>query len=85
MQDLKIYPLYFEAIISGKKTFEVRWSGDRDFFEGDRILLKEFDGNNAAYTGRQLLIEVTYTSNYMQKPDYIIFSFKPIISGENKL
>lgn len=72
-------------MISGRKTFEVRYTGDRDFFEGDKVLLKEFDGNNQSYTGRQLLAEITYVSNYMQKPDYVVFSFKPIIAIENNL
>lgn len=83
--NLKIFPNYFEDVISGRKTFEVRYAGDRDFFEGDKILLKEFDGNNQDYTGRQLLIEITYISKYMQKPDYVVFSFKPIIAIGNKL
>ena len=40
--ELKIYPKYFEAILDGKKTFEIR-KDDRDFQVGDSIVLKEWD------------------------------------------
>ena len=39
--ELKIYPKYFEAILDGKKTFEIR-KNDRYFHVGDRIVLKEW-------------------------------------------
>ncbi|WP_331384989.1 DUF3850 domain-containing protein [Bacillus badius] len=40
--ELKIYPQYFKAVVSGKKSFEIR-KNDRDFKVGDTLLLHEFD------------------------------------------
>ncbi|MEG0259568.1 MAG: DUF3850 domain-containing protein [Lysinibacillus sp.] len=37
--DLKILPEYLEAVVSGKKTFEIR-KNDRDFQVGDRIFFE---------------------------------------------
>ena len=54
---LKILPEYFEAVLSGDKTFEIRYN-DRDYKVGDSLCLKEFcDG---AYTGRETIREICY-------------------------
>lgn len=55
--ELKIYPTYFEAVISGKKTFEVR-KNDRKYRVGDILILKEWD--NIKYSGREARAEVIY-------------------------
>lgn len=63
--ELKTWPTYFEAILSGAKRFEVR-KNDRDFAVGDVLVLREWDpapagGRSApAYTGRQFVARVTY-------------------------
>lgn len=57
MHYLKIYPKYFNAVLSGKKTFELR-KNDRGFQVGDDILLREWDNIN--YSGRYILTEITY-------------------------
>lgn len=62
--DLKIRPEYFEAIIRGDKTFEVRFN-DRNYQVDDILHLKEYDGN--AYTGRELTAKVAYL---LDKPSY---------------
>jgi len=49
---LKILPEFFDAVISGRKTFEVRQV--RDFAEGDTVVLKEWDEEaGGRYTGRE--------------------------------
>lgn len=40
--ELKTWPVYFEALWSGRKRFEVR-KNDRGFKTGDRLVLKECD------------------------------------------
>ena len=40
--DLKTLPVYFDAVLRGDKTFEVR-KNDRDFQTGDTLVLKEWD------------------------------------------
>ena len=71
--NLKILPEYFDAIVSGKKTFEVRFN-DRDYQVDDILLLQEWvDGQ---YTGRSLEAKVTYlldNPRYCQE-GYVIMS-----------
>lgn len=55
--ELKIYPTYFEDVISGKKKFEIR-KNDRKFRVGDILILKEWD--NIKYSGREARAEVIY-------------------------
>lgn len=62
--NLKILPEYFNAIDSGKKTFEVRFN-DRNYQVNDILLLQEWvDGQ---YTGREMEVEVIYL---LDTPDY---------------
>ena len=55
--ELKIYPKYFEAILDGKKTFEIR-KNNRNFHVGDSIVLREFD--NIKYSGREIHATIKY-------------------------
>jgi len=88
--DLKITPPYFKAVEDGRKTFEIR-QNDRGFQAGDYIRLREWDENNPRpadwlgmhhqnwkYTGRELTREITYVTGYEQKPNFVVFAFKPI-------
>ena len=56
---LKTWPVYFERVDSGDKTFEVR-KNDRDFQTGDEVLLKEYDPVKQEYTFRQILFTISY-------------------------
>jgi len=56
--DLKILIPYFEEVIKGNKTFEVR-KNDRDYQLGDILALKEFE-RGGGHTGREVKAEVTY-------------------------
>lgn len=47
--DLKILPKYFEDVLSGIKTFELR-ENDRNFKTEDMLRLREF--SDGEYTGR---------------------------------
>lgn len=42
---LKTWPMFFDAIKSGEKTFEVRRAHDRLFREGDTLVLERTDEN----------------------------------------
>lgn len=54
---IKIAPMYFEDLLRGIKTFELR-KNDRDFKVGDTLILGEFrDGD---YTGKEIKTEITY-------------------------
>lgn len=64
--ELKIDPLYFEAILSDKKTFEIR-KDDRGFKEKDYLVLKEYSEDK--YTGREVEGVVTYIISSKEFPD----------------
>lgn len=55
--ELKIYPHYFQAVLDGKKTFEIR-KNDRGFNVGDTVVLKEWD--NIKYSGREIHAKIKY-------------------------
>lgn len=55
----KIHPQYFQAILDGKKTFELRLA-DFACQEGDFLLLKEWDPQTKEYTGREMEKKVSY-------------------------
>ncbi len=78
--ELKIKPEYYNAVISGRKRFEIR-KDDRNFKVGDVIRLEEFDINlHMAYTGRSSLYEITFKldgGEYGLEKGYCILSIKP--------
>ncbi len=55
----KILPEYFELVLSGKKTYDFRLA-DFDIAEGDTLVLKEWNGQQKAFTGREIEKQVTY-------------------------
>lgn len=73
---LKILPEYFEDVVTGKKTFELR-KNDRGFALGDILTLKEFSGDK--YTGREVNKLVTYIlagGKYGLEDGYVILGIK---------
>lgn len=75
VHDLKILPAYFEAVKRGIKNFEIRNNSDRGFQKGDVVVLKEIDERMIGYTGRELTVEITYVTNYMQQEQMVVFGF----------
>ena len=60
--DKKTWPEYFERILKGEKTYDIRLA-DFECEKGDILVLKEWDPNTKEYTGREIEKEVTYTFN----------------------
>lgn len=56
--DLKVWPEFFAALASGRKTFELR-KNDRDFQEGDTLLLREWNFGGG-YTGAKIEAAISY-------------------------
>lgn len=56
---LKTWPEYYKAVESGNKTFEVR-RFDRPFKVGDTIILQEYDNEKSEYSGKELIMAITY-------------------------
>jgi len=72
---LKILPRYFEAVLSGDKTFEIRDNSDREFQTGDLVVLREMDITKSVFqfTGRSVEKQITYVTNFAQKENYVVF------------
>lgn len=80
IHELKIFPEYFNSVVSGEKTFEIR-RNDRNFLVGDYIALNEFT-KETGYTGRSALYKITYVSGHGHPPvalpdGYVILGIHP--------
>jgi hypothetical protein len=66
IHELKTWPEYYEKIVTGEKTFEVR-KLDRFFNVGDTLVLKEWSPvrwqEAGGYSGREAERKVTYVMN----------------------
>ena len=81
---LKTWPNYFDAVVSGEKTFEVR-RDDRGFQKGDVLCLQRFDpvsGYSRDLTTRktvEVLRRVTWVLTGGQfgiEPGYVVLGLK---------
>lgn len=55
--DKKILPEYYDPVIKGIKTCELR-KDDSDYCVGDVLILREWNGTE--YTGRSVDVKITY-------------------------
>ena len=60
---VKSWPRLFEATLSGAKTHDVRRSDERDYRVGDTLRLQEFDPDRQQYTGRELVVRITFITS----------------------
>lgn len=63
MVEKKCNKEYFEQVVSGQKTFELRLH-DFDIADGDTLLLKEWDSETKTYTGREVSKTVGYVGKW---------------------
>lgn len=50
---------YFQAVVTGVKTFEVRLN-DRGYRTGDELLLREWCSESQCFTGASVMVTVLY-------------------------
>ena len=84
MIELKIWPEPFEAVISGKKRYEVR-KADREFTVGDGIMLREYFPKKNQYTGEFFLGKITYITKegtWGMPKDLCVFGFEEWSNGK---
>jgi hypothetical protein len=63
--ELKTWPPFFESVLDGSKTFEIR-RDDRAYAVGDTLCLKEWDPNGSTgYGGKYTLREVKCLVTYV--------------------
>lgn len=84
IHQLKTKAEYFEAVVNGDKTFEIRCD-DRDFHVGDFLALNELtshkcnDAGEHKPTGRCCLVRITYILNDAEflRDGYVAIGFTP--------
>lgn len=78
---LKILPKYFEAVVDGSKTFEIR-RNDRDYKVGDILILQEWSDTTFDYTGKQIEKRISYIfdgrGEYGLAKGYVILALKEV-------
>lgn len=86
LHKLKIWPVFFIAVINGKKLFEIR-KMDRDYQVGDEILLQEFNHHESRLTGRECLVRISYIykSNDYLKEGYGVLAIRLITDDTENL
>ena len=62
IHELKTWPEPFEAVVSGKKTHELRVN-DRPFAVGDVLMLCEYDPLKREYTAMTCNVQITYITH----------------------
>ena len=74
IHSLKILPIHFDAVHSGRKRAELRkW--DRSYAEDDILVLQEWTEADG-YTGRVLQVRVIHVCNVHEyAPGYVMLSF----------
>lgn len=81
--DLRIWKSFFESVINGEKSFEMR-KNDRGFKVGDTLNLIEVDPENEMKaTGRTCQKEISFIlagEQWGLESGYVVLSLKPLKS-----
>ena len=75
----KIRPKFFEEILKGNKTFELRKEDDVQYKEGDILILKEIESTTIDFcTGRFAISRIGFVLRHFEGlvDDYAIISLK---------
>jgi len=74
---LKTVQPYFNEVWWENKTFEVR-KNDRDFKEGDVLILEEYKVEEQKFTGRKIQVYVSYILKNFPAvdKDYVVLGIK---------
>jgi hypothetical protein len=77
--DLKCWPKFYQAILDGDKSFEIR-KDDRNFHVGDELLLREWDPITKCYTGRSSYWKIIYILASFEglAPGFVALSIRPV-------
>lgn len=73
---LRTWPPYFEEVLLGRKTFEVRLN-DRDYRRGDVLELVEWAPDAGEETGRVYRRRVTYATTWGQPGNQVVLALGP--------
>lgn len=78
IHELKCFLEYFQDVIDGKKTFEIRIH-DRPYQVGDLLALNEYLPDTDSYTGRSCVVIIDYMLNDAKfcKTGFVVLGIKP--------
>ena len=65
---VKSWSMFFEDIVSGERTSDIRDFRDRNYQVGDIVTLQEFDPVKFRYTGREVDVLITYIQRNKSNP-----------------
>jgi uncharacterized protein YqfB (UPF0267 family) len=77
VHELKTWPGFFNDVLTGDKTFEIR-RDDRGFKVGDILTLREFEPSEDRFTGRSLSVVVTYITVFNQPASQVVMAIKKV-------
>ncbi|MBR0090209.1 MAG: DUF3850 domain-containing protein [Lachnospiraceae bacterium] len=85
VHDVKIYESYADAVLSGEKTFEIRYN-DRGYQKGDRLKFKVVENDHPIFIIWHDLndreYEITYVhSGLGMKEGYVALAIKAVEEG----
>lgn len=76
--EIKLSREFQDAIISGDKTFEVRYN-DRGYQKGDYVKFHVTDRKNWNEPLDEKMYEITYVlSGWHIEPDYVVFGIREV-------
>jgi len=73
--DIKIERPYYEAVLDGRKRFEIRYN-DRGYNAGDHVILTPYSNGMRIVFYEPIDVIITYVTNYQQKEGYVVFGFQ---------
>ncbi len=78
--ELKIHPQYFKDVFLNLKKVEIR-KNDRNYQEGDILILNEWNPETQSYTGNQVKRKVTYIVKDVAglDPNYVILQIVKLL------
>jgi uncharacterized protein YqfB (UPF0267 family) len=76
---LKCWPMYFDEVQAGRKTFEIRSTSDRVFQAGDRLVLQAWNPASQMYLGTDHIVDVlaVYHDVPGLQPGHCLMSIRP--------
>jgi hypothetical protein len=64
----KSWSMFYEDILSGIRTSDIRSEDRGQFHEGDELLLREYDPVKGVFTGREQVCLITYVQRNKSNP-----------------
>ena len=82
VHEIKLSREFQDAVISGDKTFEVRYN-DRGYQKGDHVKFHVTDRKNIVEPLDEKEYEITYVlSGWHIEPDYVVFGIREVVRNE---